>query len=119
MESKDFNINDLLGRQLWQLSCQEYLTLMRYLLTQGVVNGHHTSDSTPCQAIGMVALAKALGCSVSLLYGIRHKIDFAPAIISHIGRKPIFNVEVARTLANEYMEHEREERRRGEGYGEG
>ena len=112
METKDININDLLGRPLWQLSCQEYIALMRYLLAQGA-NGNITNDSVPRQAIGMAALAKALGCSASLLYGIRHYIDFGPAIISHIGRKPVFDVEVARTLANEYMMHAREERRRG------
>ena len=112
MDTNEININDLLGRPLWQLSCQEYIALMRYLLAQGV-NGNMTSDSAPRQAIGMTALAKALGCSASLLYSIRHYIDFAPAIISHIGRKPVFDVEVARTLANEYMIHAREERSRG------
>lgn len=114
MDSKDININDLLDRPLCLLSCKDYLALMRDLLAQGVNSNFSNSDQPPHQAIGMTQLAKALGCSASLLYGIRHNIDFSPAVISHIGRKPVFNVEVARKLANEYMIRAREERRRGE-----
>lgn len=112
MESQDnFNINDLLGRPLWQLSCQEYLVLMRYFLSHGVNGNNSTSVLPQRQAIGMSALAKALGCSVSLLYQIKHDIDFKPAVISHIGRRPVFDIEVARQLADDYMERAREERR--------
>lgn len=109
--TEDFNIEDLLGRPLWQLSCQEYLALMRYLLTQfGSVSSESTS---PRQAIGMTALSKALGCSTSLLYGIRHNTDFDEAVISRIGRKEVYDVETARKIANDYMKRAREERQRG------
>lgn len=114
--NENFNIEDLLGRPLWQLSCQEYLALMRYLLTQfGSVSSESTS---PRQAIGMTALSKALGCSTSLLYGIRHNTDFDEAVISRIGRKEVYDVETARKIANDYMKRAREERQRG-AYGTG
>jgi hypothetical protein len=108
---EDFKIEDLLGRPLWQLSCQEYLTLMRYLLT---AYGSISSESAPPrQAIGMKALADALGCSTSLLYGIRHNTDFEEAVISRIGKKEVYDVETARKIANDYMKRAREERLRG------
>lgn len=112
----NFNIDDLLGRPLWQLSCQEYLALMRYLLAK---YGSISSESAPPrQAIGMTALAKALGCSTSLLYGIRHNVDFGDAVISRIGRKEVYDIEAVRTIANDYMRRAREERQRG-AYGTG
>jgi len=108
--TEEFNIKDLLGRPLWQLSCAEYLALMRYLLAE---YGSVTSESAPPrQAIGMTALAKALGCSTSLLYGIRHNVDFGDAVISRIGRKEVYDIEAVRTIANDYMKREREARLR-------
>lgn len=106
----NININDLFGRPLYSLSCQEYLALMRYLLSEyGSINAE---SAPPRQAIGMTALAKALGCSTSLLYGIRHNVDFGDAVISRIGRKEVYDIEAVRTIANDYMKREREERRR-------
>ena len=106
-----FNINDLLGRPIWQLTCQEYCALMRYLLNEG--SSSATNSPSSRQAIGMTALAKALGCSSSFLYGISHNIDMDSAVISRIGRKPVFDIEIARKLANDYMVRVREERNRG------
>lgn len=108
---EDFKIEDLLGRPLWQLSCQEYLALMRYLLT--AYGGTNSGSTPPRQAIGMKALAEALGCSTSLLYGIRHNTDFEEAVISRIGKKEVYDVETARKIANDYMKRAREERLRG------
>ena len=108
--TEEFNIEDLLGRPLWQLSCAEYLALMRYLLAE---YGSVTSESAPPrQAIGMTALAKALGCSTSLLYGIRHNVNFEEAVISRIGRKEVYDIEIARKIANDFMKREREARLR-------
>lgn len=110
MKTDDNNINDLLGRPLWQLSGREYCALMRYVLSpeSTLSNG----SGSPSQAIGMQHLAKALGCSASLLYGIRHKVDFGPGIVSHIGRREVFDVETIRALADGYMTRMRKERRR-------
>lgn len=109
--NEEFNIEGLLGRPLWQLSCQEFLTLMRHLLAEfGSASPESVSQR---QAIGMTALAKALGCSTSLLYGIRHNTNFDEAVISRIGRKEVYDIETARKIANEYMKRAREERLRG------
>lgn len=82
---------------------------MRYLLTNGASSSPDSRLSH--HAIGMQQLEKALGCSVSLLYGIRHEVDFSPAVISHIGRKEVFDIEGVRALADEYMSRTRKERR--------
>ena len=105
----NINIDDLLERPLWLLSGREYCALMRHVLSP---------ESTPTngsgatrQAIGMQHLAKALGCSASLLYGIRHEVDFGPGIVSHIGRREVFDVETIRALADGYMTRMRKDRR--------
>lgn len=105
------NINDLLSRPVWQLTCEEYCALMRHLLNES--GSSATNNAASRQAIGMTALAKALGCSSSFLYGISHNIDMDSAVISRIGRKPVFDIEIARKLANDYMVRVREERNRG------
>lgn len=110
-DQNEININDLLGRPLWQLNCQEYIALMRYLLTE--YGNSNPESAPPRQAIGMAQLAKALGCSTSLLYGIRHNVDFSDAVISRIGRKEVYDIEAVRTIANDYMKRAREERLRG------
>lgn len=109
-ESNNINISELLGRPLWQLTCQEYVALMRHLLSE---SGNAGNGSTPPrQAIGMTALAKALGCSTSLLYGIRHNVDFGAGVVSKIGRKEVYDIETIRSIANDYMKREREARLR-------
>lgn len=110
-DQNEININDILSRPLWQLSCHEYISLMRYLFTE---YGNSNPESTPPrQAIGMAQLAKALGCSTSLLYGIRHNVGFDNAVISRIGRKEVYDIEAVRVIANDYMKRAREERLRG------
>lgn len=108
----DNNINDLLARPLWQLSGREYCALMRYVLSPESTPSSGTES--PRQAIGMQHLAKALGCSASLLYGIRREVDFGPGVISHIGRREVFDVEAIRVLADGYMTRMRKDRRREE-----
>lgn len=107
----NININDLFGRPLYSLSCQEYFALMRYLFTE--YGSIPSNSAPPQQAIGMAALAKALGCSTSLLYGIRHNVDFGDAVISRIGRREVYDIETARRIADDYMKRAREERQRG------
>lgn len=107
---EEIRIEELLGRPLWQLTCQEYVALMRHLLSECGSTGNESAP--PRQAIGMTALAKALGCSTSLLYGIRHNVNFEEAVISRIGRKEVYDIETARKIANDFMKREREARLR-------
>ena len=51
------NINDLLSRPVWQLTCEEYCALMRHLLNES--GSSATNNAASRQAIGMTALAKA------------------------------------------------------------
>lgn len=111
METQIFTQNkDQLERPLWQLSTGEYCNLMRSLLAESGGRPHESAGSR--QAVGMKQLAEALGCSASQLYVIRQNVDFSSALISFIGRKPVYSVEVARKLANDYMTRARQERQR-------
>lgn len=106
MDTKTNNIGDLLNRPLWQMTGEEFCALTLYAQKQNS-NSKHVAR----QAIGMQQLAKDLGCSASLLYGIRHYVDFGPAVISRIGRKEVFDVEIARQIASDYTERRRAERK--------
>ncbi len=65
----------------------------------------------PSFAVGLQDLAKELGCSASTLYAIKKNGALNDAIISRIGRKEVFDIEKARTLANDYHAKLRAERR--------
>lgn len=107
------NMEELLARPMWQMTGEEYCELMRYALAMDRgISLTPQSISPRRQAIGVPALAKELGCSASTLYSIKHYADFKPALISRIGRKEVFDVEKARTIADDYMTRMREERRR-------
>ena len=113
MNTIENKMNELLARPMWQMTGEEYCELMRYALTgERGISAAPQSVSPRRQAIGVPALAKELGCSASTLYSIKHYADFGPALISRIGRKEVFGVEKARTIADDYMARMREERRR-------
>lgn len=106
MDTQTTNIEDLLSRPLWQMTGEEFCALTLYAQEHNSRPKHVAR-----QAIGMQQLAKELGCSASLLYGIRHYADFSPAVVSRIGRKEVFDIEIARKIASEYTERRRAERK--------
>lgn len=93
-------IDELLGKMVVQLSCKEFCALARYA-TASVVP---SVPVQPIQAVGIHALAEALGCSVSYLYALKAKGVLDDAIISHLGKKVVFDIDKARTLAISYQE---------------
>ena len=58
-------------------------------------------------ACGTNALAEELSCSASTLYAIKQTGALQEAIISHIGRTIVYDVNKARYLANEYQQQKR------------
>lgn len=105
MDTSAFNIDELLARPVWQMTGAEYCALTRYATAP---SGNVASSSQ--QAVGIQALAKELGCSASTLYAIKKYGTLDDAIISRIGRKEVFDVDKARTLANDYQTKLRAER---------
>lgn len=106
MNTPVINIEELLARPIWQMTGAEYCALAQYATAaSGTV-----ASSSP-QAVGVQALAKELGCSASMIYTIKKCGALDDAIISRIGRKEVFDIDKARTLANDYQAKQRAERR--------
>ena len=105
MDSNE-NINDLLGRPIWQMTGKEYCELMQYAFSHGVTPKMVSHQ----QVTGIAALAKELSCSPSRLYEIQRNGNLRSAITSRIGRTPSYDVEKARLIADDYMAQKRAER---------
>ncbi len=108
MDTSVINVEELLSRPVWQMTGAEYCALTRY----ATAASGPVASSSP-QAVGIQALASELGCSASTLYAIKRLGVLDDAIVSRIGRKEVFNVEKARTLANDHQTRQRAERRGG------
>lgn len=109
MENSRTNVKDLLGKMLVQLSGEEFCALTRF----AVEGATPLASPLPVakQAVGISLLADALGCSVSFLYSLKAKGVLNDAIISHIGKKVVFDVEKARNLAEQYQAEQRASRK--------
>jgi len=106
-------IDGLLQKPLWQMTGEEYCQLTHYALSLSPNTG--SSASPPGQkALGVHVLAMELGCSDSTVYALmrtaREEDDSAegggilqPAIVSRIGRRIVFDVDIARRLADDYQ----------------
>ena len=100
------NISPLMEKLAWQMTGREI-----YVLVQTAAESiTATIPRRKVQAIGIHKLAEELGCSVSMLYDLKKKGVLDDSIVSHIGKKVVFDVEKACTLANEYQTSQRAKR---------
>ena len=106
MEKGKLNIDDLLGRPLWQMTGKECYDLIRYAIGNGV----NLERVARRKVIGIPALAKELSCSPSQLYEVQRNGKLKEAICSRIGRTPTYEVEKARLIAENYMAEKRAKR---------
>ena len=90
------DINNLFERRLIDMTGAEFVRLQAYALAS-----HIPSASAPevVQAVGMNALAEALSCSPSQVAKMRRDGALEPAIISHVGRNYVFDIQKAREAA--------------------
>lgn len=107
------NISELLSKPLWQMTGEEYYELTQFALAS---SQNADSGSTPAgqKALGVHALAVELRCSGSTIYALMRAAReedgsaegggvLKTAIVSRIGRRIFFDVDKARTLADEYQ----------------
>lgn len=97
-----------MDKPIWQISGKEFCALTHFANTLGkevVVPNSHTNIT----CIGVRDLALHLGCSESKVYALRKEGVFDNAIVSHIGRSIVFDVDKARSLANQYIYSKRGE----------
>lgn len=99
------NISTLMDKMIVQLSAEEFCALARYTI-EGVLS--KASPSSPVkQVVGVTPLSSELGCSSSFIYALKAKGVLDGAIICHIGKKAVFNVDKARELANKFQAEQR------------
>ena len=110
-------LKKILSTPVWQMTGEEQYRLIQYALGNGTPpvppDGVSTSPIMPGahrpspRAAGVHALAVQLECCDSLIYKLRRERVLDEAIVSRIGKKIVFDVEIARRCANEYQEQQR------------
>ncbi len=107
----ELNIEPLLEKPVWQLSGREFCELVQF--ANGLREGQRAgTDAQRTLVYGVQALADALGCSPSTIYTLMRApreedgsaVDggiLRNAIVSRIGRRIVFDVELARELADQ------------------
>lgn len=96
-------MKDLTTMPLWQMTGAEFLELAKNVLNTASVP---VSSPAPVRdtIIGVRSLAEYLGCCESTVYSLRRHGVLDDAIVSHIGRRIVFDGDRARDLANKYKE---------------
>ena len=112
----DTNVKQLLNIPVWQMTGEEQYRIIQYALGHGAPHGEANPTMIPVdmpfapkrtRIAGVHALALYLECCDSLVYKLRREGVLDEAIISRIGKKIVFDGEIARRCANEYQEQQR------------
>lgn len=101
------SVEQLLKTPIWQMTGEDFIHLLRYALdaqagTKKAVDRILIAGARP--------LAEHLSCSESMVHKLLRDGALAPAIVSHIGKKWVFDGEKARACANSFMEQQRMQR---------
>lgn len=92
-------IANLLDRPLWQMSGREFVTLAQFAFERGPSS---PVGNTLCT--GVRALAEYLGCCEATIYVYKREGILDDAIVSRIGKRIVFDGEIARKLATAHQE---------------
>ncbi len=95
------NINELMKLPIWQMTGEEQYRIIQYALGHGAPHGEANPTMIP------VDMPFAPKRTDSLVYKLRREGVLDEAIISRIGKKIVFDGEIARRCANEYQEQQR------------
>ena len=99
MENKTMTIDHLLSRRLIDMEGRDFVALAKFA---GASSDGANATMTPSQAIGINALASALACSPSQIATMRRDGALDGAVISHVGRNIVFDIDKARSAANDW-----------------
>lgn len=91
-------MENLKDRPLWQLTCEEFLSLLNSSL------GAKFERPQPQTCTGVRALAENLACSEATIYNLKRDGVLDNAIVSHIGKSIVFDIALAKQLANAYKD---------------
>ena len=96
MQTPSTDDGSILGKLLMQMTGKDLLLLM------GELRESQTQPSQPVRfAYGIQELASELGCCSTTVYYLMKKGTIKQAVISHVGKKYVFDVEMARRLIAE------------------
>lgn len=92
-----YTLNEhIMNKPLVSLSAGEFIELI--LSARGTT----TEPVKPEIAYGISELSDKIGCCPATIYSLKKAGALEGAIISHIGKRIVFDVEKARTAANEF-----------------
>ena len=98
------NPKDLMKKPLWQMTGEEYVALHTYACT--LYNGEGVRKAVTC-CKGVHAVADFCSCSDSQIHKLLREGVLDSAIVSRIGKRIVFDGEMARELAEAYMKSHR------------
>lgn len=112
MVETKFDISRLMDKPIWQMCGEEFVRLAEFAFTQISLPARQEPQT---QFIyGIQNLAAFIGCCASTIYDLKKRGVLDDAIKSRIGKRIVFDGPLARTLAQEYQQQQREERRLAE-----
>ena len=93
-----------LDKPLWQCTVGDLVAVIKKHL-----GAEASTSRTIITKIGALELAEYLSCSESQIAKLRKQGVLDEAIVSHIGKKTVYDAEKARELAVEYMSTKQED----------
>ena len=100
-------IAQLLVKPIWQMTGEEFLQLNEYSRSRTASSLSEGASESVEYAHGVSELAQKIGCSVATVFSLKKAGVLDGAVVSHIGKKIIFDVNKARTLADEFRRKRR------------
>jgi len=92
-------IKSLFSKRVIDLDGQQLVELIRYAIREEQPEEERQHDT----ASGVAKLAEALDCSQSQIYMLMRQHILDDAVVSRIGRRTVFDVNIARKAAQKYM----------------
>ncbi len=99
----------LLQKMLVQMTGEELVAIFRMAATEAN-DGNGTSKEATKYVYGIQDLAAYIGCCASTIYDLKKRGVLNGAIVSKVGKRIVFNAPLARQLADEYQQQQREAR---------
>ena len=95
----------MLEKPIWQMTGREFQNLLKFSLDD--------MEAMPSRTLlnGAKALAEYLECSESTIFMLRRSGVLDEAVVSHVGKKIVFDGEKARELAEDYRKQQRDNKK--------
>lgn len=99
------DLEKLLQTPIWQMTGCDFLSLLEQSINNREDIGRNGSTRVTCT--GVHELAKYLKCCESTIYSLKKTGVLDEAIVSQIGKRIVFDGEMARIAADKYQKERR------------